>query len=70
MRTRPSPPPGLIYIGDTASGPGIASRLGITPGTVRKWRMKGRGPQTFKVGGRVVAREHAVAEYIAAQERA
>ncbi|MFJ9889844.1 helix-turn-helix transcriptional regulator [Streptomyces sp. NPDC091287] len=70
MRTRPSPPPGLIYIGDSASGPGIASRLGITPGTVRKWRSAGRGPQTFKVGGRVVAREHVVTEYIAALERA
>ncbi|MGW1813321.1 helix-turn-helix transcriptional regulator [Streptomyces sp. NPDC002125] len=60
----------MIYIADTASGPGIASRLGITPGTLRKWRMKGHGPATFKIGGRVVAHEHAVAEYIAMLERA
>jgi hypothetical protein len=32
--------------------------------------MKGCGPATFKIGGRVVAHEHAVAEYIAGQERA
>lgn len=69
MRTRPSPPAGLIYIADTPSGPGIASRLGITPGTFRKWRMTGRGPASFKIGGRVVAREDAVAEYITAQEQ-
>lgn len=69
MRTRPCPPPGLIYIADTASGLGIASRLGITPGTFRKWRITGRGPESFKIGGRVVAHERAVAEYIAQRER-
>lgn len=69
MRTRPSPPDGLIYIADTASGPGIASRLGITPGTFRKWRVEGRGPASFKLAGRVVARVDVVAEYVAEQER-
>ncbi|MFC9247791.1 helix-turn-helix transcriptional regulator [Streptomyces sp. NPDC057136] len=69
MRTRTSPPPGLIYIADTPSGPGIASRLGILPATFRKWRVAGRGPACFKIGGRVVAREDAVAEYITAQEQ-
>lgn len=59
-----SPPPGLIYIKDTDAGPGIASRLGISPSTYRKWRMKKRGPSSFVLGGRVVARVEAVAEYL------
>lgn len=69
MRTRPSPPAGLIYIADSPSGPGIASRLGITPGTVRKWRMKQRGPSTFMLAGRVAARIEAVDEYLRALEQ-
>lgn len=65
-----SPPPGMIWIGDTPAGPGIASRLGIRPGTYRKWRMRGIGPRTFQMGRRVVARIQTVEEWIAQQERA
>lgn len=74
MKTTP-PPPGLVYAEDTRdeSGArilGIASRLGITYGTYRKWRMAGKGPDTFYLGKRVVARIEAVEAYIAEQERA
>lgn len=62
---RSSPPPGLIYIRDTAAGPGIATRLGVTPGTIRKWRCAGRGPDTFRIGGRVVAHIAVVEAYAA-----
>ncbi|MEU2724007.1 helix-turn-helix transcriptional regulator [Streptomyces smyrnaeus] len=74
MKTTP-PPPGFVYAEDIRdeSGElilGIASRLGITPGTYRKWRMAGKGPESFKLGRRVVARIDAVDAYIAEQERA
>lgn len=55
------PPPGIAYIEDVTDGDkvivlGIASRLGITPGTYRKWRMAGKGPdRTFLIGKRVAA---------------
>lgn len=57
------PPPGIAYIEDVTdpiTGAvivlGIASRLGITPGTYRKWRMAGKGPaSTFLIGKRVAA---------------
>lgn len=64
------PPPGLLYIEDTPAGPGIASRLGITPGTYRKWRMAGKGPEAFRLAKMVVARIEAVDAYVAEQERA
>ena len=32
----PTPPPGLIWIEDTDAGPGIATRLGVKPGTIRR----------------------------------
>lgn len=60
---RSSPPPGLIYIGDTPAGPGIATLLGVTPTTIRKWRCQGRGPRTWRIGGRVVADIAAVKRY-------
>lgn len=66
---RSSPPTGLIYIRDTEAGPGIASRLGVTPETVRRWRSKGRGPATFRIGGRVVAHIHVIEQYAAEGER-
>ncbi|MER8042737.1 hypothetical protein [Streptomyces sp. NPDC094032] len=68
-RTRPCPPHGLIYIEDTAAGPGIASRLGIAPGTVRRWRSLGRGPATFRIGKRVVARISVIDNYLVERER-
>ncbi|MET9952360.1 helix-turn-helix domain-containing protein [Streptomyces sp. NPDC006339] len=66
---RSSPPPGLIYIEDTAAGPGIATRLGIAPGTVRRWRSLGQGPATFRIGKKVVARISAVEDFLAQRER-
>ncbi|MEV7282843.1 helix-turn-helix domain-containing protein [Streptomyces sp. NPDC093111] len=66
---RPSPPDGLVYIEDTAAGPGIASRLGIAPATVRRWRSLGRGPATFRIGKKVVARISVIEAYLAERER-
>jgi hypothetical protein len=70
MPTRTPPPPGCLYIHDTDAGPGIASYLGITVSTYRKWRMAGYGPPTFKPGKQVMARIEAVEEWLAEQERA
>ncbi|WP_030878800.1 helix-turn-helix transcriptional regulator [Streptomyces sp. NRRL S-1868] len=69
-----SPPPGLLFIEDSTDTtgqplPGIASRLGIKPSTYRKWRMAGKGPDTFVLGKRVVARIEAIDAYIADLER-
>lgn len=69
------PPPGLVFIEDYTADdgtviPGIASRLGISPSTYRKWRMAGIGPETFRVGKRVVARVEAVEDYLTDLERA
>jgi predicted DNA-binding transcriptional regulator AlpA len=68
--SRTPPPPGYLFIHDTDAGPGIASHLGITVSTYRKWRMAGNGPEAFKLGKFVAARESAVHEWIAEQERA
>lgn len=71
MPASSAPPPGLLYIEDSPDGtPGIATRCGIKYGTYRKWRMAGKGPQTFILGGRVVARVEAVDAYIAGLEQA
>lgn len=61
---RSAPPPGLIYVHDTADGPGIATRMGVKPGTVRRWRTKGLVPFTWMLGGRIVARVDAVTEHL------
>jgi len=65
----PTPPPGLIWIEDTDAGPGIATRLGVKPGTIRRWRCTGRGPAMFRLHGRVTARVDAVDRYLAEAER-
>ncbi|MEU6397815.1 hypothetical protein ABZ867_12645 [Streptomyces cinnamoneus] len=67
------PPTGLIYIEDHEGDngevtPGIASRLGITPSTYRKWRMAGKGPHAFRLGKNVVARVEAVDSWVKARE--
>ncbi|KIZ16905.1 hypothetical protein [Streptomyces natalensis] len=59
-----TPPDGFVFIDDSPNGPGIASRLGITPGTYRKWRMAGKGPETFFLGKHVCARIESVDAYI------
>ena len=71
MPASSTPPPGLLYIDDSPDGtPGIASRLGITPGTYRKWRMAGKGPQSFILSKKVVARVEVVDAYITELEQA
>jgi hypothetical protein len=60
-----TPPPGLIAIEDSPTGePGIATLCGVKPGTIRKWRMRGWGPHTWRANGMVVSSPDAVAEYL------
>ncbi|NXY96396.1 DNA-binding protein [Streptomyces sp. BR123] len=47
----------------------MASRVGVTPSTYRKWRMVGKGPQTFPLGKRVAARIAVIDAWIAEQEQ-
>ncbi|MFC1410456.1 hypothetical protein ACEZDG_14395 [Streptacidiphilus sp. N1-1] len=54
----------MIHIEDSEAGPGIASRLGVKPGTVRRWRTAGRGPRTWVQNGRVTSTPEDVAEYL------
>ena len=46
-----------------------AERLGIKPGTLRIWRMQGKGPRFKKIGGLVRYDEAEVEAWIAAQTR-
>lgn len=69
------PPPGFIFIADYVDDdgtvlPGIASRLGITVSTYRKWCMAGKGPETLRLGKRVMARVDAVDRYLNGLEQA
>lgn len=64
------PPPGFVFIEDYVDDegtvtPGIATRLGITVSTYRKWRMAGKGPASFRHGKRVMARESVVEAWLA-----
>lgn len=66
------PPAGIIFIADYKDPetgeveiPGIASRLGITPSTYRKWLLRGQGPATFKLGKRRAAYIDTVNTWIA-----
>lgn len=73
--THQTPPTGYIFMEDTLDADGrpvlgIATRLGISVSTYKKWRMRGIGPVTFKHGKRTVARITAVEEYLAAQAHA
>lgn len=68
------PPAGLVWIKDYDDGvgpviPGIATRLGITPSTYRKWRMVGKGPHTFMLGRQVAARISTIDAWVSQQER-
>lgn len=69
------PPPGIVWIEDFTSDdgvhiPGIATRLGISHSTYRKWRMRGEGPVTFLIGKKVAARIQDVEAYLAGLHRA
>lgn len=60
-----TPPPGLIAIEDGPNGePGIATLCGVKPGTVRKWRMRGWGPHTWRANGMVVSTAADVAAWL------
>lgn len=70
------PPPGIVFIEDYVSDdgeekiPGIATRVGVTPSSYRKWRMAGKGPLTFPLGKRVAALIKDVDAWLAEQYRA
>lgn len=71
----PAPPEGYVWAQDYrgADGrtvPGIASRLGITYHTYRKWRMRNETPPTVLFGKRLAARIEWVDEFIARREKA
>ncbi len=64
------PPPGFVFIEDYEEDDGtvtagVATRLGITVSTYKKWRMAGKGPVMFRHGKRLVARETAVDAWLA-----
>ncbi|WP_275558603.1 hypothetical protein [Streptomyces sp. 5-6(2022)] len=69
------PPTGFVFIEDYVDEdgnvivPGIATRLGISPSTYRKWRMAGKGPITVPHGKRVMASEKAINAYFERLER-
>ncbi|MFE0647429.1 hypothetical protein ACFVZH_02410 [Streptomyces sp. NPDC059534] len=59
--TVPPPPEGFVWAQDYRDHDGriqrgIASRLGITYSTWRKWRMRGEGPPAVLIGKRLAAR--------------
>lgn len=75
QRTRQKPPPGWIFIEDYVAPDGtvidgIATRLGIEPGTYRKWRMAGKGPAAIVHGRKVIARIEDVDAYLEEQLQA
>lgn len=47
--------------------PEVAEKLRTTPGTLRWWRHVGQGPESFKVGRRVVYYASVIDAYIAQQ---
>lgn len=49
---------------------GVADLTGISTGTLRYWRHRNEGPESFKLGRRVVYRRSAVDAWIAAQQLA
>lgn len=75
QRAQQKPPPGIVWIADYTDPqtgvvtPGIASRVGITPSTYRKWRMGSRGPDTFRLGKLVAARIEVVDAWIQGLEQ-
>lgn len=68
QRHQQKPPPGFLFIDDYTDPtgtvtPGIATRLGISVSTYRKWLMAKKGPATFRHGSRLMAREDVVDAY-------
>jgi hypothetical protein len=48
----------------------VAALFRTSPETIRFWRYVGKGPQSFKVGRRVLYDVAVVEEYLAAQQNA
>jgi predicted DNA-binding transcriptional regulator AlpA len=46
----------------------VADRLGLTVATLWNWRWRGKGPASFKVGGRLRYRDSEVQRWLAEQE--
>jgi predicted DNA-binding transcriptional regulator AlpA len=46
-----------------------APYLGFEPATLRIWRMKGKGPRYFKLGGRIAYKRQDLDEWIERQAR-
>lgn len=75
LRIQP-PPAGFVWIADYRQDdgtvlPGIATRLGITPSTYRKWCMRNEGPPIVRIGGKkIAARIEAIEQYLAGLEKA
>ena len=71
----PAPPDGFVWAQDYRDEdgrvvlPGIASRLGITYHTYRKWRMRGETPPTVLIGKRVAARIEWIEQFNAKREK-
>lgn len=70
------PPPGFVWARDYRDPdtgnvlPGIATRLGISYETYRKWRMRDQGPTTVIVGNKLAARIETVEAYLVGLEQA
>ncbi|MGY1823757.1 helix-turn-helix transcriptional regulator [Geodermatophilus sp. SYSU D00079] len=45
----------------------LATELGLTPGTLRNWRVNGRGPKGARIGGHVRYRRADIDAWIAQQ---
>lgn len=76
LRVQP-PPDGIVWIEDYKDPDtdevlitGIATRLGISHSTYRKWRMRKQGPTTFVIGKKVAARIDAIEAYLAGLHQA
>lgn len=70
----PAPPEGYVWAQDhrAADGrivPGIASRLGITYHTYRKWRMRGETPPAVLIGKRLASRIEWIDQFNAKREK-
>ena len=70
----PAPPEGFVWAQDyeTPDGrivPGIASRLGITYHTYRKWRMRNETPPAVLIGKRLASRIEWIDQFNAKREK-
>lgn len=46
-----------------------ASQLGSKPSTLRAWRVKGKGPRYYKIGGKIFYKDSDLETWIEAQGR-